>query len=81
MSSVSTSKVREGLSDTINRVAYGGERVLLERRGKPVAAIVSVEDLELLVRLEDKLDVEAAKKALKEPGRIPWSKLKRELKL
>lgn len=78
MASVSTSKVRDGLSDAINRVAYGGERILLERRGKPIAAIVSVEDVELLERLEDKIDVEAAKKALKEPGRISWADYKRQ---
>ena len=81
MASVSTSKIREELSDTINRVAYGGERVVLKRRGKPIAAIVSLEDVELLERLEDEMDVEAAKKALKEPGRIPWPKLKKKLGL
>ncbi|HVR75616.1 MAG TPA: type II toxin-antitoxin system Phd/YefM family antitoxin [Planctomycetota bacterium] len=81
MARVSTSRIRKGLSDTINRVAYGGERIVLERRGKPIAAIVSLEDVELLERLEDKADVRAAKKALKEPGRIPWPKLKKKLGL
>jgi hypothetical protein len=40
-----------------------------------------VEDLELLQQLEDRIDLEAARKALKEPGRIPWAKVKKDLGL
>ncbi len=36
------------LSEYLNRVAYRGERILVERHGKPVAALVSVEDLRRL---------------------------------
>jgi len=46
MVTVSSEEVRDGLGELINRVAYGGERVMVTRRGKPVAAIVSKEDLE-----------------------------------
>ncbi|MBI4603509.1 MAG: type II toxin-antitoxin system Phd/YefM family antitoxin [Planctomycetes bacterium] len=81
MPTVSTTKVREELSETLNRVAYAGERIILGRRGKAIAALVPVEDLEILEALEDRLDVEAAKKALKEKGSIPWTKLKKKLGL
>jgi antitoxin Phd len=70
--------IRNNLADAINRVAYAGERIVLERRGKGVAALVSVEDLELLQRLEDEADVKAAKKALKEKGRISLEDLKKK---
>jgi hypothetical protein len=41
-----------------------------------------MEDLELLRQLEDKLDNEAADRALSEPGEsIPWEKVKAELGL
>jgi len=74
------SKAREQFADVINRVTYRRERVVLERRGKGVAALVPVEDLELLEALEDKLDVAAARAALAEKGpNIPWSRLKAEL--
>lgn len=82
MTHLPASKAREQFADVINRVTYRGERVVLERRGKGVAALVPVEDLELLEALENKLDVEAARAALAEKGpNIPWSKLKAELGL
>ena len=76
--------IRSNLADTINRVAYQGERVTLERRGKGVAALVSMEDLALLERLEDAADAKAARKALAEIKRkklkpIPWQQAKAEL--
>ena len=61
---VGIAKIRNNLADALNRVAYQGERVVLERRGKGVAAIVSIDDLELLEALEDCEDVRAAKRAL-----------------
>jgi prevent-host-death family protein len=79
-------KIRSRLADTINRVAYQGERVVLERRGKGVAAMVSMEDLALLEKLEDEADAKAARKALaslkrKKQKAIPWEQVKAELRL
>ncbi len=62
--------IRNNLADAINRVAYANERIILERRGKGVAALVSIEDLELLEEMENRSDIRAAKKALKEKGEI-----------
>ena len=45
---VDTSQMKAQLSEFIGRVAFGRERVLVLRRGKPVAALVSVEDLRRL---------------------------------
>ncbi len=70
--------IRNNLADAINRVAYAGERIILERRGKGVAALVSVEDLELLQRLEDESDIKAARKALKEKGAISLEDFKKK---
>ncbi|CAN5906927.1 hypothetical protein BH23ACT11_BH23ACT11_00590 [soil metagenome] len=36
------------LSALMARVGYGGERFVIERRGRPLAALVGVEDLERL---------------------------------
>ena len=58
---IDTCQIGDNLADAINCVAHRGERVVLEHRGKRVAAIVSIEDLELL---EDFEDVRAAKRTL-----------------
>ena len=41
---VSIGTVKRDISELVNRVAYGGERIVLTSRGKPKAALVSVED-------------------------------------
>ena len=81
MTRVSTSRARTDFSETVNRVAYGGERIVLERRGRNIAAIVPIEDLELLAELENRTDLDAARRALKEKGSISWKKLKTKLGL
>lgn len=81
MTRLRASAVREDFSETLNRVAYKGERIVLERRGKDVAALVPVEDLELLENLEDRMDLEAARRALKEKGSVSLDELKAELGL
>lgn len=71
MPTLSIAEARNHLAETINRVSYGGERVVFARRGKPVAALVSAEDLALLQRMEDAEDIRAARKTLREYGRNP----------
>jgi prevent-host-death family protein len=72
-------KIRNNLAEAINRVAYAGERIVLERRGKGIAALVSMEDLELLERIEDEQDIKAARKAFKEKGGVPLEEIKKRL--
>jgi prevent-host-death family protein len=78
------SEARGEFSELVNRAAYRHERVLLTRHGKPVAAIISADDLELLEALEDRDDVEAARAALADPDNqeeIPWEQVKADLGL
>jgi prevent-host-death family protein len=49
---LSASQVREEFAESLNRVAFGGERVILQRHGKPVAALISISDLRRLEALE-----------------------------
>jgi len=64
--SVSLTELRESLPDTIGRVAHGKERLLIKRHNRPVAAVVSMDDVRLLEMLDDMLDLEAAAEALEE---------------
>lgn len=82
MVKVTTSKAREDLADLVSKVHYHGERVVLTRYRKPFAALVSSEDLKLLELIEDRVDVEAAKKALAESDeRIPFDEVCQRLGL
>ena len=82
MPRIPASKAREKLSEILNDVAGHGDRVILHRHGKNVAAVIPVEDLELLEALEDRYDVEEARAALAvREGRVPWPALKKQLGL
>jgi prevent-host-death family protein len=49
---IPVTQARSDLAELVNRVAYSGERVVLTRHGKPLAALVSPADLERLEQLE-----------------------------
>jgi prevent-host-death family protein len=79
-------ELRQSLAEILNRAEYQGERIIIHRRGKDVAAIVPLEDLKLLERLieevEDRLDVEAARASVAESvDRIPYADVRRSLGL
>lgn len=42
---VSITEAKASLSSLVNRVAYRGERIVLESHGRPKAALVSLEDM------------------------------------
>ena len=46
---IGTSEVRERLAHVLNEVAYGGQRYIVERRGKPLAAIIPAGEYETLL--------------------------------
>lgn len=85
-SSASRVAVREArihLAEILNRVAYRGERIVLHRRGKDAAALVPVEDLQLLEDLKDRIDAHEAKRVLAEMEArheepIPYEQVRRE---
>jgi prevent-host-death family protein len=84
MSERRISEARESFSTTINRVAFGGERVVLTRHGRRVAAVVPIEDLELIEAIEDARDLDDVRAALADPenrARIGWDELKEQLGL
>ncbi len=76
---IGIAQFRNDMADTLNRAAYGGERVILARDGRPTAALVSISDLKLLEELENRADLKAALKARKEKGGITLEQAKARL--
>jgi prevent-host-death family protein len=77
---LTASAARQNFSDVLNRAAYRGERVIVHRGKKAIAAVVPMADIEFLEEVEDRIDLAEARKRLNEPT-ISWSKIKKELGL
>ena len=79
MTRISASELRKDTAEALNRVAYGKDRIVLHRRDKDVAVLISMEDYTLLRDLENRLDVEAIRKSKAKKGRnVDWEDLKAE---
>jgi antitoxin Phd len=79
---ISTADARKNFADIVNKVAYGKESIVLTRRGQEIAALISIDELELLQQIEDYIDIEDAKKALQDPGKnIPAEEVWKQLGL
>lgn len=50
--SVGMAQAKSKLAELVGRVAYGGERFILERRGQPVAVLINVSEYRRLRDLE-----------------------------
>lgn len=79
---MNTVDAKENFADLVNHVAHSKERVILTRRGKEIAAIIPLEDLQLLQESQDKHDLKEAIDALKEArsvGTVTIEQLKEEI--
>ena len=68
------------LNELLDRVQEDGERVEIERKGRPSAVLISCEDARLLETLEDRMDVRAAEEAQQETApAIPLDDIEKRL--
>ncbi len=81
MEMVNITDFRQHISDITNRVIFGGEKICIERNGKPACVLVSLQDNQLLEAIEDRIDVDEALKALKSKKFVSWSRAKKNLGL
>ena len=73
-------RARERFSEILNEVAYGHERMVLQRHGKDVAALISAEDLKRFEELEDRADLLDMEQVLaKGEAPLPWDAVKADL--
>lgn len=76
--SISAMKLRTSIGDVLNRIEYKGERVVVERKGTPVAVIIGVDDLRRLEAIEAEREAELiqlAKRAAAEDGVVTFAEL------
>jgi prevent-host-death family protein len=79
---LTASQARASFAEAVNRATFAGERTVIRRHGKDVAAVVSAEDLKILEALEDRRDWEEARQIMKKSGRLTfWEKIKKDLNL
>ena len=81
---ISIADLRAQLGDMVTRVSYKHDRIVISKHGKPVAALISSDDLEFFERLEDRMDIEAAERELalvKKHGTVPLDTVLQELGL
>jgi prevent-host-death family protein len=77
MTRLTVSAVREALSDTLNRAAFGGERIVIHRHDKDVAVLIGAEDYARLREMENAIYLAAARKAVAESsGEVGWEEVK-----
>lgn len=82
MQTIKATAARQQFSELVNQVFRREKRVLIEKSGIPVAALISADDLEKLARLEAERDRDFA--ILDEVGRafkdVPSEELDREVR-
>lgn len=52
VSRIRASEVRSQIGEILARIHYRGDHVVVERRGKPVAAIIGIEEYNHFIRLQ-----------------------------
>jgi PHD/YefM family antitoxin component YafN of YafNO toxin-antitoxin module len=76
---------REDIQSAVDRAAGNKERIKVVCEGREIAAVIPLEDLELLEELEDRLDLlealDSIAEAKREGGIIPWQEFKKQLDL
>lgn len=80
MERVSATEARNNFSELLNRAAYGRERILIEKRGKPLAYLSGLEESEGTKRAEVSRDAEEKLRAVDRlAGGISLGKLSKKL--
>lgn len=67
---LTTVEARDNFAELIDRAALSSERIVITRHGEPMAAIVSLEDLELVEEIERRLERKQRRRAAV-PARRP----------
>ena len=81
MTRLTAEELGQDVNHALELVVVDRERVVVRRNGKDVAALVPIEDMDLIERLEDEEDIEDARAILNEiekEGTISLEDIKKE---
>lgn len=79
-SHIRATELRGRFSQVLKRVSGRGDRIVLEKHDKELAAVISIDDFKLLEFLEDRYDLELSRAALAESEeRTPFTRVKERL--
>ncbi|MFI4910859.1 MAG: type II toxin-antitoxin system Phd/YefM family antitoxin [Sedimentisphaeraceae bacterium JB056] len=81
MLSITITDLRTKIRKLADIVAFKGERIRVERNGETAFVMVSEQDAALLEAIEEKQDLEAAQKALKENYRVSLDEVEKKASL
>lgn len=94
MQPITVTEARKNFSDIVNNVGFNDETQIITRNGKQIVAIIPIEELRWADEMEERKDIQDAKKAMAEietNGVIdmkkvkekctPWEDIKKELNL
>lgn len=54
VTTVSAGEMRNRIGDILARIRYANEHIVIQRRGKPVAAVIGIEEYRLFVEAREK---------------------------
>jgi PHD/YefM family antitoxin component YafN of YafNO toxin-antitoxin module len=81
MLSITITDLRTKIRKLADMVAFRGERVRVERNGETAFVMVSEQDAALLEAIEEKQDLKAAQKALKDSYRVTLDEVEKKANL
>ena len=77
---IPASDARSEFATLINEVAFSKSRTILTRHGRDIAALIPIEDMEIIRRLEDQVDAKKIHDRKNEPL-IPLARVMARLSL
>ncbi len=80
MKVLKVAKAKEKFSEIVNEAGYKGKRILVEKREKPLAVIISYDDYKRLETLEDMIESRVLERALKKGKLFSLEEVSRKLK-
>lgn len=68
---LTTVEARDNFAELIDRAALTGERIVITRHGEPMAALVSLDDLEMVEEIERRIERKQRRMQAPVPSRRP----------